>query len=365
MSTSSRWPGPRFRGGLVRGDHVLDVDEGVLAAGPLHQRQGLVDQLAHVLAFPLPVVHEVAQVLVVAGVQVERREDLPVVRHQELPDPLVAPDHELEGVDGPAHDLVVAGVQRTPQWDDDHRDCRRKQRRLLAPGGVEEVLEALVGDRREGLHLLEDPVEEDRKHVVVVEPRGLDLPSDARHGSVAHAQRQVPALEVAPQRSRRLIVTLEAVRLERDAVRRLLLVRAGLVGPGAPDARGLHPAGPLHAFREGVPHRQLRKSPEARRAAQSQHLVTREFHRVARCHISSLRGSEVALGGAGRHGRAVAAARHGGGARALGGRGRLVQIRKRHRLPEGGERIGKCLNSERLRRHLVLEGLCGHATLTR
>merc|ERR1719326_448050 len=62
---------------LVRGDHVLDVDEGVLAAVQLKHLERLDDQVAERLALLLRVVDAVAEVEVAVLEDVEDREDLP------------------------------------------------------------------------------------------------------------------------------------------------------------------------------------------------------------------------------------------------------------------------------------------------
>ncbi len=48
--------------GLVGGDEVLDVDEGVVAAGRLERLQGALDEVAQVLLPVLRVLDPVAQV---------------------------------------------------------------------------------------------------------------------------------------------------------------------------------------------------------------------------------------------------------------------------------------------------------------
>ena len=67
---------------LVGGDHVLDVDEGVLAAVNLEHLQHRVNQIPQAVVLALAVVHGVTQVVVLRFEDVEDGQDLSVVRHQ-------------------------------------------------------------------------------------------------------------------------------------------------------------------------------------------------------------------------------------------------------------------------------------------
>jgi hypothetical protein len=75
---------------LVRGDHVLDVYEGVLPPLLLEELEGPHDALAHALLLLLRVVDAVPQVFGVVLEQVQHGQDLAVVRHQRLAHHLLA-----------------------------------------------------------------------------------------------------------------------------------------------------------------------------------------------------------------------------------------------------------------------------------
>jgi len=70
--------------GLVRGDHVLDVDEGILAAVGLEKLKCLLDQVTNVEPLTLRVVNLVAQVVVDLLEHVHHGQDLAVVGHKGL-----------------------------------------------------------------------------------------------------------------------------------------------------------------------------------------------------------------------------------------------------------------------------------------
>ena len=78
--------------GLVGGNHVLDVDEGVLTSVHLEQLQRLLDQISQDEALALGVLDLVALVAIAALEQVHHRQDLAVVRHESFADAHVAGD---------------------------------------------------------------------------------------------------------------------------------------------------------------------------------------------------------------------------------------------------------------------------------
>jgi hypothetical protein len=97
---------------LVRGDHVLDVNEGVVATVRLKQLQRLLDQVAQVLLLALRVVDFVSLVQVLGLEQVHDRKDLAVVRHQGLADGVTAQHERLQDVQSRRDDLCVARIER-------------------------------------------------------------------------------------------------------------------------------------------------------------------------------------------------------------------------------------------------------------
>ncbi len=63
----------------LRGNHVLDIDEGVLPSVNLENFEGLVDEVSEVEPLALAVVHQIAEIHVVVLEDVEDREDLAVI----------------------------------------------------------------------------------------------------------------------------------------------------------------------------------------------------------------------------------------------------------------------------------------------
>merc|ERR1711957_506366 len=69
---------------LACGNHVLDVDEGVLATMRLKDLEGLIDELTQVLSLALCIVDGLANVQIVVLEDVEYRQNLSVIRDQRL-----------------------------------------------------------------------------------------------------------------------------------------------------------------------------------------------------------------------------------------------------------------------------------------
>ena len=117
-------PASRDDDGLVDGNEVLDVDERVLPAVHLEVLERLGDELAQVLAALLAVVDAVAQVVVRPHEDVEHREDLAVVRHEGLPDEMLALGHAVarhEGLEDLQHlhdHRLGSGVERRLDGND-------------------------------------------------------------------------------------------------------------------------------------------------------------------------------------------------------------------------------------------------------
>ena len=96
---------------LVGRDHVLDVDEGVLAAVGLEHLEGLLDEIAQNEALALRVLDLVADVGVRLLEQVHHGQDLAVVGHESLADSVGARHERLQDLQGDSDDLRVAGVK--------------------------------------------------------------------------------------------------------------------------------------------------------------------------------------------------------------------------------------------------------------
>jgi len=104
---------------LVRGDHVLNVDEGIFAAVQLEHFEGLLDQVAQNEALPLPVVDAVAQVDAALLKEIHNGQQLPEVRHERLANRIAARDESLQNLQSDGHDLVITRVERSS--DGDHK----------------------------------------------------------------------------------------------------------------------------------------------------------------------------------------------------------------------------------------------------
>mmetsp|Transcript_35192 Transcript_35192/g.113355 ORF Transcript_35192/g.113355 Transcript_35192/m.113355 type:complete len:224 (+) Transcript_35192:85-756(+) len=176
---------------LVGGNHVFDVDEGVLAAVQLKQLQRLRDQVAQGLALDLAVVNTVAKVLVGILEDVEDRQDLPVVWHQRLADHFARNDHLLQHLKDGADDLRIPRVERRLDRDDQLRDNGQD----LGAAVLQHVKDALDRKKAVRLLLLADAIEKDGKVVVIVELLNVHLPADAVvNAAVLDLNGQVPTL---------------------------------------------------------------------------------------------------------------------------------------------------------------------------
>ena len=80
---------------LVGGDHVLDVNESVVATVLLEKLECLLDKVAEVLLLALGVVDSVALVEVLLLEEVHDGQNLAVVGHEGLADGVTAPDEGL------------------------------------------------------------------------------------------------------------------------------------------------------------------------------------------------------------------------------------------------------------------------------
>ena len=96
---------------LVGGDHVLNVDERVLATVRLEHLQGLLDQVAQDEALALGVLDLVADVGVALFEKVHDGQDLAVVGHEGLADRVGASHERLQNLEADGDDLWVTRVQ--------------------------------------------------------------------------------------------------------------------------------------------------------------------------------------------------------------------------------------------------------------
>ena len=96
---------------LVGRDHVLDVNEGVVATVLLEKFQSGHDQVAEVGGLALLVVDLVTEVVVLCLEQVHDGQDLAVVGHEGLADGVAARDESLQDVEGRRDDFLVARVE--------------------------------------------------------------------------------------------------------------------------------------------------------------------------------------------------------------------------------------------------------------
>jgi hypothetical protein len=97
--------------GLVGGDHVLDVDEGVFSTVGLEELEGLLDEVAEVKSLALAVVDLVSEVGVALLEEVHDGQDLAVVGNEGLTDGVGAGNEGLQDLEGDGDDLAVTGVE--------------------------------------------------------------------------------------------------------------------------------------------------------------------------------------------------------------------------------------------------------------
>jgi len=104
---------------LVCGDHVLDVDEGVVAAVTLKDLQRLLDEVAHVFPLLLAVVDAVTRVQVLVLEDVHDGEDLAVVWDERLAHQVGGHHQVLQDLERGAQHLVVPHAQGVLDGDDE------------------------------------------------------------------------------------------------------------------------------------------------------------------------------------------------------------------------------------------------------
>ena len=98
---------------LISRDHVLNVNECIIATMLLKQLKRLHNQVAQVLALALAVVDCVALVQVLRLEEVHDGQDLAVVGHQSLADRVTRLHERLQNVQSRGDNLMVSRVQRS------------------------------------------------------------------------------------------------------------------------------------------------------------------------------------------------------------------------------------------------------------
>ena len=98
---------------LIRRYHVLDVDEGVLAAVDFKHLQSLLNQITQNHALALAVVNVVANVDAALLKEVHDWQELAEVGHQSLTHGIVAHNQCLQYFQRDGHDLRITRVQRS------------------------------------------------------------------------------------------------------------------------------------------------------------------------------------------------------------------------------------------------------------
>ena len=199
---------------LVRGDHVLDVDESVVAAVHLEKLERFLNEVAEVLLLALRVVDAVAHVDVLLLEEVHDGEDLTVIGHKGLTDGVAALDEGLKDVERGGDDRGVTRVQsrcdrlkvndffqisltldRDDQLGNDGED--------LGLTVVEKVKNALAREEAVRLLLLTDALHEDGQVVMVVELLNFNLPGNSVRRAVLDLDRQISAVVETTELGRR------------------------------------------------------------------------------------------------------------------------------------------------------------------
>jgi len=159
---------------LIGGDHVLDVDESVLATVHFEHFQGFLDQVTKVQILSLGVLDLVTDVGVLSFKEIQNGQDLSVVRHKGLTNGVRAGNKSLQNLQCDGNDLSITSVQSSFDGNDKLRDDREHLGTALFKH-IEYTL-----DRKETVwvSLLTDTFEEDGQVVMVVELHDIDLPED-------------------------------------------------------------------------------------------------------------------------------------------------------------------------------------------
>jgi len=136
--------------------------------------QRFLDQIPHVLPSLLTVVDTVAFVNVLVFEDVEDGQDLPVVRHEGLPD-AVGGDHEvLEDLERGADTGLLPRVEGVLDGDDQLGDDGQDLVRAV----LQHVVDTLAGEELVGVGYFAESVEEEGQVVVEVQLLDLHFPGD-------------------------------------------------------------------------------------------------------------------------------------------------------------------------------------------
>jgi hypothetical protein len=158
--------------GLVGWNHVLDINKGVFSSVHLKQLQGLLDQVAQVVAFPLAVVDLVAKVEVFSLEKVHDWKNLSVIWNQGLSNSVRAGHQCLQNLESNCDDFNVTCVQGRLNWNDQLRDNWQH----FGATFVKHVEHALDGQEAVRIDLFTDALKEDWKVVVIVELLNVYFP---------------------------------------------------------------------------------------------------------------------------------------------------------------------------------------------
>jgi hypothetical protein len=171
-TSSSCWQRLVQQARLVRWDHILDVDECILATLLFKRFQRLVDEITDILSLLLAVIDAVARVEVLLLENVKHRQDLSVVRDQCFANKRGRGYQRLQDLQGAAHDLVVSGVEGRLNWDNqlwNHWQNFRSSK-------LEHVLDASTCEKVIWVRCLAKTIEEERQVMVEIEFLNLNLP---------------------------------------------------------------------------------------------------------------------------------------------------------------------------------------------
>mmetsp|Transcript_51705 Transcript_51705/g.83892 ORF Transcript_51705/g.83892 Transcript_51705/m.83892 type:complete len:283 (+) Transcript_51705:142-990(+) len=215
--------------GLIRGNHVFDVDECVLSAMGFENLQSLVDKFTDVSSLTLRVVHLVEGADCAHLEDAEDRQDLPIIRNKSLTNHFPAQHKCLKDLQRGDDDLRIPGVQRSL---DGHDKLGHNRQDLAAPS-VEEIENSLHGQKPVRILLLSKPVKEDRQVMVIVQLIYVHLPLNlVLRSSVLNLNRQISPVVEAPE-----FRWLDRSAHERPSFGRL--VRDFVLSRGSKNSRGL------------------------------------------------------------------------------------------------------------------------------
>merc|ERR1719364_346744 len=157
---------------LVRGNHVLDVDEGIFATMDFEDFQSFIDQVTKIQTLPLRVVNVVATVEAFVFEDVEDRKDLAIVRNKGFADHFACKDKRLEHFQCCCYDFSIPSVQCSLDGDDELRYHWKD----LAATFIQHIVDALYSQEPIWVLLLSESVKKDREVMVIVQLLNVHLP---------------------------------------------------------------------------------------------------------------------------------------------------------------------------------------------